>query len=326
MNRQGVMARRVQVTGAIFLCGGYLQDVLMTLQSLTISRDAQGTWQVLSDPTSISRVGALFAFLMILAGLLTFATGYLIRRYSRPIEVGQGGWEDRPSRLTWRDLCLVSGWVALLFFGGMYGYYFGLSALLPQALRHNAGLAALGSVSMQIAAILIIPYYYRRHRQEIGLSRPVISWRMLLYVVVFFTTIFALSMVTQSIGEWLGINTNSYREQSISRELHSAWWQSGWAWKLLPMFATSLIAPVGEELLFRGALQSTIAAKWGQVTGILLSSALFALIHADLVLLLPLLCMGLLFSTLRWLTGSLWAPIWLHALNNFYSSLLDLLQ
>jgi membrane protease YdiL (CAAX protease family) len=318
-----VVARRVQVSGAVLLCGGYLQDVLLTLQSLTIRRDTHGTWQVLSDPSSVSRLWSLAAFLMVIAGLAAFAGGYLFqRRRPRSEFAGASG---ASTRLTWRHLCLAFGWVGLFFFGGMYAYYLGLGSLIPSWLRANAGVASLGSVSMQIAAIVAIPLYYRRAMQEIGLNRPVLTWRMAGYVLVFFITIFTLSLLTHSLGTWFGINTNSYREQNISAELHNAWWQGNLFLKLLPMAATSLIAPVGEELLFRGALQSTVTAKWGTLAGVVLSSLLFALIHADVVLFLPIFVMGLLFGILRWLTGSLWAPMWLHALNNFYASFLDLL-
>ncbi|PWK15537.1 CPBP family intramembrane glutamic endopeptidase [Tumebacillus permanentifrigoris] len=317
MNRGRVWARRVQVTGAVLLCGGYLQDVLLTLQSLTLRRDTHGTWQVLSDPTSISRNWTLAAFFMIIVGLVAFATGYLLRR--------RGAEPASINRLTWRHLCLALGWVGLLFFGGMYAFYFGLGALVPSALRQSAGLAALGSVSMQIAAIIAIPLYYRRATHEIGLNRPVLTWRIVGYVLMFFIAIFAVSLLTHSLGNWFGINTNSYREQNISSELHTAWWQGNLFLKLLPILASSLIAPIGEELMFRGAVQSTVTTKWGPLAGLLLSSLLFALVHADVVLFLPIFVMGLLFGILRWVTGSLWAPIWLHALNNFYASFLDLL-
>ncbi|MBL0388527.1 CPBP family intramembrane metalloprotease [Tumebacillus sp. ITR2] len=320
MSGKGSLARRVQLTGAVLLCGGYLQDVLMTLQSLSIRRDAQGTWQILSDPSSVSRYWSLLSFFLVLAGLMTFAVGYLVRRFGR-----QTAAIVESSRLGWRHLCLAIGWVGLLFFGGMYAYYFGLFTLVPSGWRHNAGLASLGSVSMQIAAIVIVPYYYRRHLHEIGLKRPVLSWRIAGYVGMFFLTLYAISLVTGSLGSWFGINTDSYREQRISSELNNAWGQGVLLVKLLPMLATSIIAPVGEELLFRGVLQSTVTVKWGNMAGIFISALLFALVHADVVLFLPIFAMGLLFGVLRRVSGSLWAPIWLHALNNFYASLMDLL-
>ncbi|KEO84253.1 CPBP family intramembrane glutamic endopeptidase [Tumebacillus flagellatus] len=321
MSVKGMRARRVQLTGAVLLCGGYLQDVLMTLQSLSIRHDANGNWQVLSDPSGVSRIWSLLSFFLVSAGLLTFAAGYLVRRY------GGGGRTPtlEHSRLGWRHLCLALGWVGLLFFGGMYAYYFGLFALIPSSWRHNAGLASLGSVSMQIAAVVIVPYYFRRHLHEIGLKRPVLSWKIAGYVLVFLITLYAVTLITGSLGSWLGVNTDSYREQRITSELQNAWWQGSFLLKLLPLLATSVIAPLGEEMLFRGLVQSTVTAKWGNLAGVLLSSLLFALLHADVVLFLPIFVMGILLAVLRRVSDSLWAPIWLHALNNFYASLIDLL-
>ncbi|MGZ4134993.1 MAG: CPBP family intramembrane glutamic endopeptidase, partial [Tumebacillaceae bacterium] len=277
-------------------------------------------WQVNVEPGTVAKHWSLIAIFMILLGMLACIAGYLGKKLTRrpPRD------EMRRSRMTTRDMLNAFGWVALLFFGGLLCYYLGLLHLLPDWFRNSPGASALGGVSMQIAAMVVIPYYYRKSHHEIGLQRPVISWKMIGYVLMFFVMMYAMSLVTNSFGHWLGVDTNSYREQHISRELHFAW-GGDWIVKLMPFLATSVIAPFGEEFLFRGVLQSTLCAKYGNVIGVLGSAFLFSLIHADLVLFVPIFLMGILFGILRLLTKSLWAPIWLHALNNFYASLLDLL-
>ncbi|NOX53204.1 MAG: CPBP family intramembrane metalloprotease, partial [Planctomycetes bacterium] len=72
----------------------------------------------------------------------------------------------------------------------------------------------------------------------------------------------------------------------------------------------------GEELMFRGVIGTGLVARRGIVGGILLTSLLFAGVHmhpAHAVALIPLA----VFLHLVYLaTHSLWAPIWLHFLNN----------
>ena len=73
---------------------------------------------------------------------------------------------------------------------------------------------------------------------------------------------------------------------------------------------------LGEELMFRGVIGTGLVARRGIVGGVLLTSLLFAGVHmhpAHAVALIPLA----VFLHLVYLaTHSLWAPIWLHFLNN----------
>jgi uncharacterized protein len=82
-----------------------------------------------------------------------------------------------------------------------------------------------------------------------------------------------------------------------------------------------VIAPGVEEVLFRGVLMHRWALKWGTRTGVLLSSALFAVCHVEL---LGHFLFGLAMSVLYLRTRSLWVPIAAHAMNNFLVSALQL--
>lgn len=79
---------------------------------------------------------------------------------------------------------------------------------------------------------------------------------------------------------------------------------------------TVVIAPIAEETLFRGILYPTIkqhgfprAALWG-------TSVLFALIHCNLAVFLPLLMMALLLVWLYEKTDNLLAPVTAHVIFN----------
>lgn len=80
--------------------------------------------------------------------------------------------------------------------------------------------------------------------------------------------------------------------------------------------ALALGPALGEEIVFRGVIGPGLVRRWGVLTGVLLTSVLFAGVHGyppHALATLPLACF-LHYALLR--TGSLWTPIVLHFLNN----------
>lgn len=78
-----------------------------------------------------------------------------------------------------------------------------------------------------------------------------------------------------------------------------------------------LLPAVGEELFFRGALFS-ILREWTKRTNltIFITAFLFSAIHLQFYGFLPRFLLGLGFGYLFYFTGSLWAPILAHFVNN----------
>jgi membrane protease YdiL (CAAX protease family) len=84
------------------------------------------------------------------------------------------------------------------------------------------------------------------------------------------------------------------------------------------------IAPVAEELAFRGYLYGVIKRFFGAVPALLLSGILFALIHLNLPSFFPLLVLGWVFALAYELSGSLLVPMTMHALFNALNLILAL--
>ena len=74
-----------------------------------------------------------------------------------------------------------------------------------------------------------------------------------------------------------------------------------------------VMAPITEELLFRGILLQGLRRRRSTVASCVVSSLLFALIHADPLGLVPLFLGGLLLAAVQLKTGSLWPCICMHA-------------
>jgi membrane protease YdiL (CAAX protease family) len=86
--------------------------------------------------------------------------------------------------------------------------------------------------------------------------------------------------------------------------------------QILLFVAVALIAPLIEELLFRGFLQKSLAKKMPVWAAIAISALIFGAVHMDLYAMPPLVVMGAIFGVIYHLTGSLRVTIILHALNN----------
>jgi membrane protease YdiL (CAAX protease family) len=90
---------------------------------------------------------------------------------------------------------------------------------------------------------------------------------------------------------------------------------------LLTVLAAVVIAPLAEELLFRGLLHRSLRQRLSIVPATLLSSGLFALVHVDVALSQPLALVGLtvvgvVLALAHERTGSLVVPVVIHAVHN----------
>lgn len=82
---------------------------------------------------------------------------------------------------------------------------------------------------------------------------------------------------------------------------------------VLLLIVGGVMAPIAEEVFFRGILMQRWAQRWGTLGGAVASSALFALLHQEW---LGRFAAGMLLAALYLRTRTLWAPIVAHALTN----------
>lgn len=85
---------------------------------------------------------------------------------------------------------------------------------------------------------------------------------------------------------------------------------------VLLFVAVAVIAPLIEELLFRGLLQKSLANKLPVWAAIIISALIFGSVHMDYYAMPPLVLMGAIFGLIYHLTGSLRVTVLLHMVNN----------
>jgi uncharacterized protein len=81
-------------------------------------------------------------------------------------------------------------------------------------------------------------------------------------------------------------------------------------------FATILVAPMGEEVIFRGILYPALKRRFSQQVALWSTAILFGAIHANLATLIPLTFLAVVLVLLYEYTGNLLAPIAVHCVFN----------
>ena len=91
---------------------------------------------------------------------------------------------------------------------------------------------------------------------------------------------------------------------------------------LLTLVAAAVVAPVAEEIFFRGFLYSGLRGRIGVIGAMLASTMFFTALHLSVELFIPIFVLGLFLALLYESTGSLYPGIFLHAANNALSLIL----
>lgn len=85
---------------------------------------------------------------------------------------------------------------------------------------------------------------------------------------------------------------------------------------VIGFLCVSILAPLVEEIVFRGFIYRIFIKVWPVWLGSLLTAAVFAGIHFQFQTFIPLFFLGLILNTIYHHSGSLWAAIAFHSANN----------
>ena len=146
--------------------------------------------------------------------------------------------------------------------------------------------------------------------------RDWIGWALLATVVCL--------VCAQLLGRFSGwlIETVSGEEPALQTTVELLR-ESSSPFRLLYMgLVTVVMAPIAEELLFRGVLYPAVLQHQGRLVAMAGTSAVFGLIHANLLTMLPLFAIAMVLTVLYERTRNLLAPILAHALFNLANFLM----
>jgi membrane protease YdiL (CAAX protease family) len=168
----------------------------------------------------------------------------------------------------------------------------------------------------QGASLLLMIRFLREHRltwaEAFGFNRePVRAWWLGAFAAgAIILLVSAIQFSIQRVFRQFGIEPE---EQTAVQVVRSA---TSWSTRIVLAIATILIAPLAEEILFRGTLYPALKragyprlALWG-------TSLVFAAIHLNVVIFVPLTLLALILVWLYEKTSNLLAPIIAHSVFN----------
>jgi len=211
---------------------------------------------------------------------------------------------------------------AAVFAVVIYSLFWMLTHQLSIPSSADAAYSALAGVVMSIApvAVLVIAARSRRYSLRDYFALNGFSRRDLLVGIV---CLLALIVVFEAMERLFGIDAGS---KSVT-----ATYQTAKRGGMLPMLwlAVVIVAPVTEELMFRGFLHRGWAPSWlGACGTIVLTSALWAALHQqyNAAGIIFIFLMGLLLGWIRQRSASTTLTILLHAINNLCATVLVAVQ
>ncbi len=208
----------------------------------------------------------------------------------------------RPDRFpTWLDLlAMIVIFLAATFVGGLC-----MSILRHTAPAMEPGLVNVIAYCVQfVIAVAGIYAYWRRMGGAENAFRFNFKWYNSSLVLLGIVLMLAASIVMEPL-------INLFPEHWFER-LNNAVGRGGWA-----ILMTVFLAPVFEEMLFRGLILESVRQKWGASAAIVFSAALFGLVHVPIwPQVVNAFVMGIIMGYIYVLTDSLVSVIIIHAVNN----------
>lgn len=131
---------------------------------------------------------------------------------------------------------------------------------------------------------------------------------------VILTYIFMICLSRFGYMEWLTqVFSQNFEDQDALRIYKEA---DTVVIRVLLAISVVVIAPIVEEVIFRGYIYTVTKRYTGPIFSALLSALIFAVVHNFVPGLVPLAFLAILLTIAYEWTGSLWAPISIHALFN----------
>ena len=220
------------------------------------------------------------------------------------------------------DFLKVFGLSIVLFAG-----FAALFSYVPQVSDALAGFHPTVSFLVQYLiqfAVLFFPLWlfvvdkYNAGLSDFGFVK-VRAWQLIRTVLLCYGFYLIVSFALSAFLQYTGLSLPGYQEQA----------------SYLPLFGydivgltcafivVAILAPMLEELFFRGFILRTFTKTWPPWLASILTAVLFALIHFQLQTILPLFFLGLILNYAYQRTGSVWTSVAFHSLNNTIAFSLD---
>ena len=171
-------------------------------------------------------------------------------------------------------------------------------------------ISGITGAAMLLASWVMGPARYRISIANLGFRLPFSTSYSLLFLPVA-----ALLGSLAFAGVYSGVLTLAGGEDLLPESLPEEIALEGPA--VIGSFAViALWGPLAEEVFFRGFIFAGLVRRLGVRRAALLSSVIFALVHSDPRVMVPIFVTGMLLAWLYYKTGSIWSSFAAHSMQN----------
>jgi uncharacterized protein len=215
--------------------------------------------------------------------------------------VPESGSEPVKYSVPWKP---IDNWIGVLLLVLIDGGLFVISRLGQRGQLAQSGLLVIVQLTFLLPVIVIFAYR-RISWKAIGFGK--FDWRTLGLGCGLLIASYGIILIHNLVLYGFGIRTQGDEIKQLFEMLKSPVWF---------FLVGAILAPLVEEIFFRGFLFQGFRARYGWVPGLLLSSAIFGLAHLDPAALIPTFILGCLLAFLYQRTNSVWPGVILHMLVN----------
>ena len=219
--------------------------------------------------------------------------------------------------------------MALIIIGLILGTVIGLAyVFITQSDPNDLNALRFMQISSQIFTFVLPPIAYaflvkEKPVNSLGLKKSKILW-----VLIGIAMIFAIMPFNSILAEWnanLTLPDSMSKIESLMKQMQDAATEmiekfvsvDTIGGLVLNLFMIAGLAALGEELLFRSIIQTSLIkiCKNAHI-GILIASVIFSFIHFEFYGFVPRLILGMLLGYMFYFSCSIWIPMLMHFLNN----------
>jgi membrane protease YdiL (CAAX protease family) len=227
---------------------------------------------------------------------------------------------DGVKRYDWRMVFILLAWVTICFFTSQILLQWAVEVLLFVGVPLNSvNTSVLETVFaiiiylMTITFVIFLPYKVRKihtTRSEIGVTR-LPKWSDILLapagLVIYLIASSLLILLATKVLPWFNVNqvqSTGFGQLSLRYEY------------ILAFLTLVVVAPIAEEIIFRGYLYGKLKKYVPAWVAIIATSLLFGAIHGAWNVFFDTFALSIVLCILREFTENIWSSILLHMLKN----------